>query len=500
MEEWVPLFNIFLHSRSAEGEASFWMQQNPMKTSTFLSLLTRGVLCYESSAQPHQQAATKPPPEPSSSSQGRSIVNKCMWIETLPNAMQSKILSFLTIEHSRFHKSDLRLLATNILKQPNLDFWVMKSARNLLNTVRGDGLWAAHLDIENEFNAVPQWLNDGNVNYCAVLPWLPLSPESVSRITPENPSRAMEEIFELEEVEMIDQVMDGGGRNEDGYIEPVSSLSSDLEPSIRARALALKEELLDEDGDASRACHLADEIRNLCGVAHTMTVLGFIEPWKADNNTLLRVLNSLLSENERCDYERLSQVMCSFLLPSLLVLNEPASRLLMSNTLKYAKMNQSAAADAIFLPLILRNEGVNIHICDVLSRIVRECMHPVQLSSLCQKLLTEERLSKAVVCQPCHRKDFISDCLVWTEPLIVLFQNMLNRNVYLTEDTINSLVFSLRKVAERFSKSLKFVNFIIFLVGRYGSLLKVHKFTLLSIAENTDTFISSSLISKLNSL
>ncbi|XP_031491855.1 uncharacterized protein LOC116258688 [Nymphaea colorata] len=502
MEEWVPLFNIFLHSRSAEGEASFWMQQNPMKASTFLALLTRDVLYYQASAQQYQRAAEKTPSSPpSSSSQAHSVVNKCMWIETLPNAMQSKILSFLTIEHLRFHKSDLCLLATNILKQPNLEFWVMKSAKNLLNTVRGDGLWPVHLDTDDEFNALPQWLKDGNVNDHAILPWLPLSPQSVSRITSEKVSRAMDEVFELQEEEMIDQVMDDSLRNEDGHLEPVS-LSSELEPSIRARALKLKEELLSfgEHGDAIRASHFADEIRNLCGLAHTMSVLGIIEPWKADNATALHILNNLVSENESCDYERLSQVMCSFLLPSLLVLNEPASRLLMSNTLKYAKLHQSAAADAIFLPLILRNEGMNIHICDVLSRIVRECMHSVQLSSLCQKLLTEESLSKVVVCQPCHRKDFISDCLVWTEPLIVLFQNMLNQNVYLTEDTVDSLVSSLRNVAERFSKSLKFVNFIIFLVGRYGSLLKVHKVTLLNMAENTDTFISSSLISKLNHL
>ena len=242
-------------------------------------------------------------------------MSRCMWIETLPSAMQSKILSFLTIEHLRFHESDLRTLATNMLKQPNLDFWVMKSAKNLLNAITQVGFLDTHLDMGDEFSSLPEWLKGWNEENSVILPWLPLSQQSISRTASEQVSRSMREVCALK-VEEMNEVMDDNVRIEDGLLEPVHG-DPNLESSIQSRALTLKEQLLgfDEHGDANKASKLADEIRKLCGLGHTATILGLIEPWKADEETTLCLLTHLSGENESGDCEWLSQILCSFLLP-----------------------------------------------------------------------------------------------------------------------------------------------------------------------------------------
>ncbi|KAM3199972.1 hypothetical protein P3L10_032332 [Capsicum annuum] len=85
MECWVPLFQIFLNSPCPETEASPWLQQSfnqpgptAISTTSFLSLLTRPTEI-----------------DSCSSSSSPFPTKRVMWIQTLPNAVQARILSFL---------------------------------------------------------------------------------------------------------------------------------------------------------------------------------------------------------------------------------------------------------------------------------------------------------------------------------------------------------------------------------------------------------------------
>ncbi|KAK9275086.1 hypothetical protein L1049_022345 [Liquidambar formosana] len=158
MESWVPLFDIFLNSPSPEADASRWLQQSfdasssssssTITTASFLSLLTKpsdAIVADPSSSPPHKK--------------------KVLWIQTLPNAVQSRILSFLTLERRRFCTRDLSKLAMNILSgKQEVDFWVKKAARNLLDTlsetnyewVYGLSLDSVEERVEDEFESGTQ--------------------------------------------------------------------------------------------------------------------------------------------------------------------------------------------------------------------------------------------------------------------------------------------------------------------------------------------------------
>ncbi|KAI3847231.1 hypothetical protein MKW92_026951 [Papaver armeniacum] len=469
MEAWVPLFDIFLNSPSPESEASLWFSSNSLNNSTttistnsFLKLLSR----------PIDTISTNP----SSSIQSKRF----MYIQTLPDAMQSRILSFLTTESKRFCKRELCLLAENVLNgSQKVDFWVKKSAHNLLDKMSDSGFSgfsALNLngfkEEEEEFFSLPSCLQSSSNSKSSVLPWLPLTFDelresaSVSCIADESSDEAME-VEELCEVEETDEVSNKSG--------------------------SLKMKLLDCES-AKVTVSLANEIRQLCfeedgkEVRNSFAVLGLIEPWEVDDETASILIMNLLGVNaNESEFSWASKVLCSIILPKLLVLDGPASRVLVTTTIEFCKPRQKAAVDALLFPLILRREGLNTHICDVMSRIIKECLHPAHVT------IEEIYLSS------CHQH-LVSDKLVWTEPLFTLFQNILNQNIPLTQDSIEHLVSVVRELAGKYSKSLKFSTFLLCLVTKCHSSLKHHKLILIPTVELTNTFMTKSILSKLNSL
>ncbi|RZC68272.1 hypothetical protein C5167_031528 [Papaver somniferum] len=492
MEAWVPLFDIFLNSPSPESEASLWFSSNSLNNSTtitstnsFLKLLSK----------PINTITTNPS---SSSIQSKRF----LYIQTLPNAIQSRILSFLTIESKRFCKRELCLLAENVLNgNEKVDFWVKKSAHNLLDKMSDSdfrqfpSLNLTGFEEEEEFFSLPSCLQSSSNSKSSVLPWLPLTFDelresaSVSCIADESPDEAME-VEELCEIEEKDEVL--------------NQVDVSIDSELRTKAGSLKMKLL-ECESANGTANLANEIRQLCfegdgkEVRNSFAVLGLIEPWEVDDETASILITNLLGVNaNESEFSWASKVLCSIILPKLLVLNEPASRVLVTTTIESCKPRQKATVDALLFPLILRKEGLNTHICDVMSRIIKECLHPAHVSAFCQRLLCGEEQSRKFICLPCHQH-LVSDKLVWTEPLFMLFQNILNQNISLTQDSIEHLVSVVRELVGQYSKSLKFSTFLLCLVTKYHSSLKHHKFILIPTVEMTNTFMTKSILSKLNS-
>ncbi|KAI3870392.1 hypothetical protein MKX03_008400 [Papaver bracteatum] len=491
MEAWVPLFDIFLNSPSPEFEASLWFSSNSLNNSTtttstnsFLKLLSK----------PINTITT----DPSSSIQSKRF----LYIQTLPDAVQSRILSFLTTESKRFCKKELCLLAENVLNgSEKVDFWVKKSAHNLLDKMSESGFRQfSSMNLngfeEEEFFDLPSCLQGSSNSKSSVLPWLPLTFDELSEsasvrcTADESPDEAME-VEELSEVEEKDEVL--------------NQVDVSIDSEVRTKAGSLKMKLLECESPKGTA-NLANEIRQLCfegdgkEVRNSFAVLGLIEPWEVDDETASILTTNLLGINaNESEFSWASKVLCSIILPKLLVLDGPASRVLVTTTIESCKQRQKSAVDALLFPLILRKEGINTHICEVMSRIIKECLHSAHVSAFCQRLLCGEEQSRKFICLPCHQH-LVSDKLVWTEPLFTLFQNILNQNISLTQDSIEHLVSVVRELAGKYSKSLKLSNFLLCLVTKCHSSLKHHKLILIPTVELTNTFMTKSILSKLSSL
>ncbi|KAL5976653.1 hypothetical protein ACLOJK_020986 [Asimina triloba] len=493
MEAWVPLFDIFLNSSSPEGEASLWMQQQqqssrspPLSTSAFLSLLLK---------PQHTQGI--------------------IWLQTLPNLLQSRILSFLTIESHRFSAHSLHSLAAHILTShsnhhDSLDFWVKKAARNLLDKTssrnstpfRGSNSSAVKGDdTEEEFSALPDWLRS-HTSVSPVLPWLPFSPEAWEVKMEEN-RFVNDNVNKASVVEMgNDSVEDTEvGSNQAAAVVIEPECTRTLDPEIHAQAAVLKYQLLNSKS-AMEIISVANGVTELCSdyrVGDPFAILGLVEPWEANEEVTSILISNLLDGKE--DQPMWSvQVLSSVILPQLLILQNTVSRSLAMTTIECCKLHQKAAVDAILIPLVLRKEGINIPLCDLITRIVKECLHTTHTSAFCQKLLCGDKAARrrSLACLPYHRC-LISDKLIWTEPLFALFQNILNMNVYLTPDSVDYILSCLGDMADQFPKSLKFGGFFLCFISKCAPLLKNHGVLLMKIAKKTDTFMTKSILSRLGS-
>ncbi|KAL6226667.1 hypothetical protein ACLB2K_000628 [Fragaria x ananassa] len=492
MEQWVPLFDIFLNSPTPESEASTWLRQSfsassstaaPITTAAFLSLLMR-------------------PLETIDASSGAPNPNRVMFIQTLPNMVQARVLSFLALDRERFSSRELGKLARNVLSGgEGVDFWVQKSSHHLLDVMSESnyewisclGLDSGEEEVEDEFELLPGWLKESAAESDLVLPWLPVSAEELNlrmvggECGDGGGSLSRDRGDEEEDVDMDDVV-------EEMNVDSLESV--DIGHEVLEKAISLKERVVSFES-TSKTVGLADEISELCvgKGGECVAVLGLIEPWLADDETASVLLSHLASGSEE-ELTWPSQVLCSIILPKLLVLEEPASRVLVTAIVEYCKIYQRAAEYALLFPLILRQEGINNPIYDVITRVIKESLHPAHVSSFCQKLLCGEKDERRVICLPCH-KYMISDKMVWTESLFSLLQSILNHNIQFTPSSVDHIVYQVQQLADSFSNSLKFGNFLLCLVTKCSPLLKPHKLVLTKVVQQNRTFLAKSILCRL---
>ncbi|CAE6169619.1 unnamed protein product [Arabidopsis arenosa] len=493
MEEWIPLLDIFLKSPSPETEASLWLDQAsnsssssssaaaPINRSSFVSLLKKQ--CDQNSSP-----ATK----------------KVLFIETLPNMVQSKILSFLRFEYQRFFVSDLVWLAREMLGSGGskvVDFWVQRDAQNLLDRIPKPKFdWITHLDLDSaddgsigeDFDSVPDWLSEKVGSAGTILPWLPVSYNDVDSemlVVDSWDGKEMTQIredMEEDQREVVDNI---------DHTMNVGLQADDHEMAVNLRAQVTNFE------STSGVLTLCNEIRKLFleKGRDSFRVLALIEPWNADDETAAVLLSNLQSGSEEDELGWPSQVLCSIVLPKFLSLEKSASRVLMSSTIEFCKIHQRAAEYALVFPLILRREGINNFICEVISRVLKECLHLGQISGFCQKLLCGRTEERRFMFLPCHR-ELISDELIWNESLFILFQNILIHDVPLSQDSVDCLVSKVQELAERYSKSLKFGNFLLHFTAKCAPMLQAHKYQLTESVKCTNSLVTKSILSKLNAL
>ncbi|KAJ6746425.1 FANCONI ANEMIA GROUP E PROTEIN [Salix koriyanagi] len=438
-----------------------------------------------------------------SSSTNSICDRRVMFLQTLPFLVQSRILSFLCFDHRRFCKRDLSMLARTLLTETEEnDFWVKRAARNLLDKVSDSNYqWISGLSLDSgkervgeEFGSIPDFLTDAASSANELfLPWLPLSHDTLS-------SR---ELFAgYESPDLLSQVGEDADDNSKDVAEEMEIdlvMVAPLDEEIQNMATSLKERIMTFES-SSKTIELANEIRRLSleRKADPFVILGLLEPWKADDETASILIFHLSNGREEEEIAWPSQVLCSIMLPKMLVLEEPASRVLVIAMVEYCKLYQRAAECALLFPLIMKRSGINNHMCDVITRIVKESLHPAHVSAFCRKLLCGQEVEKRSIILPCHQC-LVSSQLVWTESLFNLFQNILNHNVQLTQDSIDQLVLLIIDLAPSFSKSLKFGNFLLCFITRCSLVLKSRKPLLIEAVAKTNTLVTKSILSKLAS-
>nr|GEX24646.1 hypothetical protein CTI12_AA277900 [Tanacetum cinerariifolium] len=393
MEEWIPLMKVLINSHSPETQAAsshfFNSNSNSNSTASFLSFLMQ---------QPTTHADVI----------NSSSIQRFMWLQTLPDIVQARIISFLTYEHAKFNKQDLAKLARDLLSnQTNVDYWVKKAAQQLLDVVSDSNYkWISSFNLDSEeetlegdFGEVPEWLKNVASDNDSVLPWLPVSVDEFNtrepNVTCEDDDDLMEDVEERENgslgtVETREKMV----RHE---AVPVDRETEETAACLKTRLLNMELSL--------KAAELVDDIHKLClkTKKDSLAVLNLIEPWNANDEIVPVLLSGLLDEKED-NFILTSNILCSVLLPKFLVLEKPASRVLLTAAIPYCKVHHKAAVYAVLFPLILHKDGINNPICDVITRIIKECLHPAHASAFCQKLLCEQEVDEnEYICIPCYQ-------------------------------------------------------------------------------------------------
>ncbi|TVU07942.1 hypothetical protein EJB05_41320, partial [Eragrostis curvula] len=484
MEPWLPLIRHLLASPAANAAA--------------FSSSPSSVDCPSS---PHPAVALlrlllSPAPTLPASAESRAA-NPAIVFQVLPPLLQSQALSFLSSSSSLLDPHLLRSLAVRILSASSglYDFWVRRGARHVLDglpdeeAVRG----IASEEFVDGFHEPPPWLKEAAVRARPVLPWLPLDCRSTMTSGICGGGRG-DDLGGLGLEKM------GLYQDEDSEMQEAGCASPPPAPPLGdlmvQKAMALQKEIAAVESilDAQR---VAKDLQDICvDSRNAEAVLSLVQPWEADDDTLRVLLSNLVLEEDEVRGKGPALVLCSVVLPKLLELQRPASSVLISAVLDLCKRHPTAAVEAVLFPLVLRKGGLNIPQCEVLTRVVQECMHPLHVTSFCHRLFSGEDLERRPICMPQHYEN-IDSYLVWTESLFALFYNILKQDICLTPSTVGELISVIDERASEFSRSLKFCNFLLCFMSKCWHECKVQRELLERAAERTNTVLTKAILAKL---
>ncbi|KAF8652110.1 hypothetical protein HU200_063060 [Digitaria exilis] len=479
MEQWLPLFGHLLACPVANAAtfssspASGDCPSSPPPAAALLRLLL-------------SPAPTLPASDPTAD---------IILFHTLPPFLQSQALSFLASSAGLLDSHLLRALAVRILSAPpgRSGFWARRGARQLLDGLpEGEGVpGVASEEFIDGFHEPPPWLKEMAVRARPVLPWLPVDCRSVMG------SRTRGGRDGLNGIGLETLVL---SQDEDVHMQEVGSVLPPQAPprgdSVVQRALAMRKEIVTVES-VLVAQRVVKDLQELCVESrNAAAVLSLVQPWEADDETLRVLLSNLVLQEVGVRGGGPALVLCSVFLPQLLELQRPPSSVLLSAALDFCKRHPAAALEAVLFPLILREGGLNVPQCDVLTRIVKECMHPLHVTAFCHRLLSGEEQERKPVCMPQHHES-VGAHLVWTESLFALFYSILSQDICLTPSTIDELISVIDEWAPELSRSLKFGNFLLSFVLKCWHQCKNQRVCLERAAERTNTFLTKAILAKL---
>ncbi|PAN23600.1 hypothetical protein PAHAL_4G103700 [Panicum hallii] len=484
MEQWLPLFRHLLACPVANADAfssfpaSGDCPSSPPPAAALLRLLVSPAPTLPASA---------PDPDPTAA----------ILFQTLPPFLQSQALSFLASSAGLLDPHLVRALAARVLSGPpgRYGFWARRGARHLLDGLpEKEGVpGVASEEFVDGFHEPPPCLKEAAARARPVLPWLPVDCRSVmGGVAPDRGGGDGLDGIGLETL-VLKQDEDLEMQEAGCVLPPQAPPLADL---IVQRALDLQKEIVTVES-VLVAKRVVKDLQDLCVESrNAAAVLSLVQPWEADDDTLRVLLSNLLLPEDGVQRGGLALVLCSVFLPQLLELQRPPSSVLLSAALDLCKLHPAAALEAVLFPLVLRKGGLNVPQCDVLTRIVKECMHPLHVAAFCHRLLSGEEQDRKPVCMPQHHEN-VGTHLVWTESLFALFYSILSQDICLTPSTIGELISVTDERASEFSRSLKFGNFMLCLVSKCWHQCKNQRVLLERAAERTNTFLTKAILAKL---
>ncbi|CAN6194735.1 unnamed protein product [Urochloa humidicola] len=484
MEQWLPLFRHLLAcpATNATAFSSFPASGDCPSSPPPAAALLRLLL-------------SPAPTLPASASDPTGAI----LFQTLPPFLQSQTLSFLASSTGILDRHLLRSLAARVLSAPpgRYGFWVRRGALHLLDGLPEEkGVPGVASDkLVGGFHEPPPWLKEAAAQACPVLPWLPVDCQSMMGTGTHccGGGNVLDEIgietlvlAQDEDVEMQEAGCD------------LPPQAPPLGDSIVQKALAVQKQIVTvESGLVGQ--RVVKDLQDLCvDSRNAAAVLSLVQPWEADDDTLRVLLSNLVLQEDGVNGGGPALVLCSVFLPQLLELQRPPSSVLLSAALDLCKRHPAAAMEAVLFPLVLGKGGLNVPQCDVLIRIVKECMHPLHVSAFCHRLLSGEEQERKPLCMPQHHES-VGTHLVWTESLFTLFYSILSQDICLTPSTIDELISVIDERASEFSRSLKFGNFLKCFVLKCWHQCKNQRVLLERAAERTNTFLTKAILVKLRS-
>lgn len=262
----------------------------------------------------------------------------------------------------------------------------------------------------------------------------------------------------------------------------------------------------EEDGSVSALAHSLREVwidrqptlDDLCTISSLPDARLFfksLKPWEMKDDTLLSMMKLLSGKDSGFAWSAQTVSFC--LLPKLLLLEQPASRFVVSAVIEACKAHPRAAIDALLIPLVLIEKGPTKAQCDVMNRVLTECFSDNHLFSLCGKIfLSNRRQCLPFPDPPFVRKRFLSASIAWSEPAWALVQNLISRPMELDMELLETIVDVCGEEVVKFAESLRFCNLLLCLLSKHGTCLGPFKSKLQRISEQTKTFITKTLTAK----
>lgn len=303
--------------------------------------------------------------------------------------MQTNILTFLSAERRHFLSKDLVALASTLLATRGIDFWVKLAASNLLNVLNGEpdekmlcleqNCAPGQNSALEQYSSLPSWIEEYKELRSVLLSGLTLRHEDVIPRNDEDPltqeglaknvadsvdnnrvlmdeveistarpetcsqtalgkrkrdpeprviSQATSPHVQVQESQGPEETMPGGEHLEAVNDEDEKSvrelLGNDLFEKAKSLGIALQ----------SRSSHdgLPFDIDILSKAPNLSRVLKVIKPWLVTDETTSLLVTSLLGEQS--GYAQSTQILTHVLLPKLINMEEPPSRILSSAVLQ----------------------------------------------------------------------------------------------------------------------------------------------------------------------
>lgn len=251
-----------------------------------------------------------------------------------------------------------------------------------------------------------------------------------------------------------------------------------LPESIKLSVSGLKE-LLETEGERPDVLASTElQVLNECDSAQLDVLCSLLQVSQLSEQALVQFCTKLQSLCPDLSYRNAAVLSKHLFLHRVLLLTEPASRLLLTALALFSSKYAHATCSALIGPLLLSPEKGPV-LVELLCRIIEECLELDHLILVLSEILEAP----------------------WSEDVIAVLHSLLERGVELPSGTFDLLIQNLSQWSPKFIRSMKFAKLMLNLLTKYQNhILVSHHKPLSSALALNETFLKKSLQSALKRL